>query len=84
LLEELANLKADYKLLQQRRENELEEAKAQAECDVSRVGKEARMNEEAMKGAFELAMKRMRKDLGDRMIDIERLNNRIDNSSQEN
>lgn len=84
LLEELSNLKADYKLLQQKREYDLQEAKAQLESDVNRVTKEARISEEALRNAHELALKRIRKELGDRLIEIERLNNKIDSSNQEN
>lgn len=60
------------------------EARAQAERDVERAKKESRMSEEAMKSAYELGVKKVRKELGERVIEIERLNNRIDNSKEEN
>lgn len=84
LLEELASLKSDYKHMLQRKDQEIEELKAQNEFDINKAQREHRISEEAAKGAHELALKKLRKDLNDKAIDIERLNNKIGNSSEEN
>jgi hypothetical protein len=84
LLEELSNLKSDYKHMMQRKDHEIDEMKAQNDFEINKALREHRISEDAIKGAHDLALKKIKKDLNDKTIDIERLTNKIDNSSEEN
>lgn len=83
LLEELAALRSELRHLGALKNAEINELKSGYEAELERLERESRQKEETQNQAHDAVLKRMNRQLGQRLGDIERLTDQLKSSNLE-
>lgn len=83
LMEEVGALSSEYKHMQTLKNNEVSQLKFGYEAELARLEREYRQKEETQNQAHETVLKRMNRQLNERLNDIERLMDQVKNNNVE-